>query len=375
MSLQIIGMGTAQPEHRMSQPQAVQLAERVCQLSHRQSRMVKTLYKRSGVENRHTVLPHEVAIELSRNGVGHAHNSNNGSPRLGPTTSQRMSFYQDHAPALAVGALRGALAESDVHPGSITHLVTVTCTGFAAPGVDVDLIRQLDLPATTARVQVGFMGCHGAVNGLRVAQAIADSDPNARVALCAVECCSLHYRFAWDDDGFIANALFADGAAALVGVPDSAAGRTAGESTGASQRSLRLAATGSCLIPDSLDDMSWRIGDHGFEMRLSASVPRLIEENLRPWIVDWLKSHDVRLEEVQSWAIHPGGPRILDAVESSLGLSAAETALSRDVLSRYGNMSSPTILFILGQMRSRFRGPCVALGFGPGLVAEAALFR
>jgi predicted naringenin-chalcone synthase len=210
------------------------------------------------------------------------------------------------------------------------------------------------------------MGCHGALNGLRVANAFTTADPLARVLLCAVELCSLHYYYGSAADKLIANAIFADGAAAMVGCQSVPA---------ASLQPWSLAASGSCLIPDSVADMSWTVGDHGFEMTLSRRVPGLIARHLRPWLEEWLSACGLSLAEVKSWAIHPGGPKILSAVEDSLELSAAALAPSRRVFAEYGNMSSPTVLFILQQLRLQNAArPCVAIGFGPGLVAEAALF-
>ncbi|MBL9084713.1 MAG: type III polyketide synthase, partial [Planctomycetaceae bacterium] len=139
---------------------------------------------------------------------------------------------------------------------------------------------------------------------------------------------------------------------------------------------LKVAATGSCYIPDSGDAMSWNIGDNGFEMYLSPRVPDLIMQNLRPWFETWLGEQGLKIEDIGSWAVHPGGPRVLTAVEDSLGLDRTHTATSREVLAECGNMSSPTVLFILQRLRAAgAKMPCVALGFGPGLAAEAALFR
>jgi predicted naringenin-chalcone synthase len=210
------------------------------------------------------------------------------------------------------------------------------------------------------------MGCHGAVNGLRVADAFAGSDPSARVLLCAVELCSLHYFYGWDPAKVIANALFADGAAAVVGGPSAAAPPDA----------WAVAGTASRLLPDSADAMTWTVGDHGFEMTLSKRVPRLIAAHVRPWLEGWLAGHGLTTTAVASWALHPGGPRILEAVEEGLNLPRVAAAVSREVFAECGNMSSPTLLFILDQLRAAGAPrPCVALGFGPGLVAEAVLFR
>ena len=182
--------------------------------------------------------------------------------------------------------------------------------------------------------------------------------------LCAVELCSLHMRYGWDPDRVVANALFADGAAAVV----------AASLLGGARNAWNVKATGSCLIPDSSNAMSWDIGDHGFEMSLSPRVPDLIAEHLRPWIEQWLARQGLSLRSVGSWAIHPGGPRILSAAEKALELPPDATEVSREVLAECGNMSSPTVLFILERLRNRNAlRPCIALAFGPGLVVEAVL--
>jgi prepilin-type processing-associated H-X9-DG protein len=177
--------------------------------------------------------------------------------------------------------------------------------------------------------------------------------------------CVLHYFYGWDPEKMVANALFADGSAAVAGAPAAAAPADA----------WRVAATGSCYLPDSANDMTWTVGDHGFEMTLSKRVPGLIARHLRPWLEGWLGKNGLALGDVASWAIHPGGPRILVAVEEALGLSREQTNTGLEVLADDGNMSSPTVLFILDRLRTRKAPrPCVAIGFGPGLVAEATLF-
>src|SRR5262249_14761321 len=175
-----------------------------------------------------------------------------------------------------------------------------------------------------------------------------------------------HYHYRWDPQKMVANALFADGAAAVVGVPEEVATASA----------WRIAATGSCVIPDSEDAMTWTISDHNFEMTLSKRVPDLVARHLRPWLTQWLAEQKLDLRHIPSWAVHPGGPRILAAVEESLELRPDALEDSKAVLAECGNMSSPTLLFILDRLRRRNAPrPCVALGFGPGLVAEAVLLR
>jgi len=283
-----------------------------------------------------------------------------------------MQRYAREALPLALSASRGAFAEDGIAPRDVTHLVTVSCSGFDAPGVDIALIKQLGLPATVGRLNVGFMGCHGALNGLRAAQSIGAAEPSAVVLLCAVELCSLHYQYGADPEQLVANAIFADGAAALVGRAE----RAQRPEQAPVKDGWSLVSCGSCLIPETEDAMTWRVGDHGFEMTLSARVPSLIEQHLRPWLVDWLGQSGRTLEEIRSWAVHPGGPRILTSVVSALGLPREATAVSEQVLAECGNMSSPTVLFVLDRLRRQAApGPTVALAFGPGLVAEAALIE
>jgi predicted naringenin-chalcone synthase len=284
---------------------------------------------------------------------------------ISPGTRARMQAYESAAGTLACGAAQAALLDAAIAPDRVTHLVTVSCSGFYAPGFDIALFKQLPLRSDVSRTHVGFMGCHAALNGLRVARAFLDADSSACVLMCALELCSLHHQYSADADQIVANSLFGDGAAALV-----CTGRDTRRSA-----PYRLIASGSTLIDKTLDAMSWRIGDHGFEMTLSQHVPELIAQHLRPWLDDWLAQHSLDIARVGSWAVHPGGPRILSAVGEATGLSRETLAPSYQVLASHGNMSSPTVLFILDQLRRDGAArPCVALAFGPGLAVEAAIF-
>lgn len=358
-------MGTALPPTKLSNADAERVARAMCCSSPEHADLIAVLYRQAGIDSRHILFDDAVVRDVL-DGTRHT-----GSPFLpagadnpGPSTAVRMKAYEEHALPLALRAAEAALADGNVDPASITHVVTVSCTGFKAPGVDVGLMKRLGLRPTTERTHVGFMGCHGALNGLRVARAYADADPAARVLVCAVELCSLHYHYGWNPKRMVANALFADGAAAVVG----------GHSDDVDR--WRLTATGSCLFPDSEAAMTWHVGDHGFDMTLSTRVPNLISANLRPWLERWLRSHGLTIDAVASWAVHPGGPRVLTDVERALGIWPSMTDVSREVLGECGNMSSPTVLFLLDRLRRHAAPrPCVAIGFGPGLVAEAALFR
>jgi predicted naringenin-chalcone synthase len=180
-----------------------------------------------------------------------------------------------------------------------------------------------------------------------------------------MELSSLHYYYTWNPKRMVGNALFGDGAAALA----------AGCDKDYPNERWRLVASGSCLFPDSEQALTWSIGNHGFDMTLSTRVPGLIAAHLGPWLKDWLAELGFTIPRIGSWAIHPGGPRILNSIEESLGLARGTAAASRNILHEFGNMSSPTILFILDCLRRRAAPlPCVALGFGPGMVVEGMLF-
>lgn len=360
MPLTLHGIGTAVPPRGVSLEESIALAERVSAAGHGQAALLRRIHQRTRVRSRGSVLLDGEADQcpirerLAFYGDG------------SPGTAARMRAFHDHAGTLALEACRGALEESGLRPELISHLVTVSCTGFQAPGVDLFLIEQLALRPGVQRTHVGFMGCHGALNGLRVARAYAEADPQAVVLLCAVELCSLHMHYGWDPEKVVANALFADGAAAVVA-------SAAAPSPGAA---LVLQASGSTVIPGTAELMHWQIGDHGFSMGLSPQVPEVVAAALNPWLRDWLAGQQVDPEGIRSWALHPGGPRILSACAEALGLDERQLAVSRTVLQEHGNMSSATVLFILERLRhSAAAGPCLALAFGPGLCAEAALFE
>jgi predicted naringenin-chalcone synthase len=364
MSLAIASIGTAVPEHHGDQELALSIAQAMCAETEKHDRALRAIYRRSGVRKRHTVLN-----EMS-NGTSADNDMfsipTRGSGDRGPTTLQRMQRYEKEIPSLAIRAAREALELADISANSLTHLITVSCTGFSAPGFDFSLINELALSPHVARTHVGYMGCHAALNGLRVARAFLAADNSARVLMCAAELCTLHLYYGWDAEKVIANALFADGAAALVAMP----------ADRAAPQAWRVVDNGSTVLENSGDFMSWRIGNHGFEMTLSTDLPNLIQQKLRPWLDGWLDGHGLSIEDIGSWAIHPGGPRIVSSAAAAADLQPESIATSQEVLAQFGNMSSPTILFILRRLCELDAArPCVALAFGPGITVEAALIR
>ena len=357
MPATIVGIGTALPTHRINQSDSAEIARAFSCETKEQDRVFSAIFRLSGVESRYSV------ILGSSDGVLTDRQSFYGQEN--PTTHERMLQYEAHAGPLAAQAARGALEEAAIEPQRLTHLVTVSCSGFSAPGVDHALIRRLGLSPEIERTHVGFMGCHGLLNGLRVARAFVEADVSACVLLCAVELCSLHFQYGWDAERMVANALFADGAAAMV---------LQSATTRPYRAAYTVLASGSTLLPDCEEAMTWRIGDSGFTMTLSQRVPELIGRHVRPWLSSWLARHELSIDSVGSWAVHPGGPRILSVFGEAAGLDRSALSPSFGVLADYGNMSSATIAFVLQRLReARAPRPCVALGFGPGLAVEAAL--
>jgi len=358
MGFTVRAIGSAVPDQSVTLEEAVSLAAEVVPAS--EHRKVVTIYRGSGVEKRHSVLLRE-RDDPAEAPAWNLYPTTSDARDLGPRTSERMRAYEDHAGSLAAEAITKSLAASGFAPSDVSHLILVTCSGFVSPGIDIELIGSIGLRRTLERVQIGFMGCHGALNGLRVAEGLVAARPGAVVVLCSIELCSLHYQYTWDLPTTVANALFADGSAALVGTD-------AGDG-------WKLKAAGTVVVPDTEHLMSWRIGDHGFVMGLSSAVPRMIEASLRPWLDDWLTDQGYAFSDIGSWAIHPGGPSIIKNVQRALDLDDDALATSLSVLQELGNMSSSTILFIIERLIANDAPlPCVAMAFGPGLTVEAVLF-
>ena len=383
----IAGVAVATPQHSIGQEQSAALAVSL-QISGRYSRALPALYRQTGVRRRGSVLlERTVEAATERSGEADEHCGPSGCQSFyrvsdaaapgGPGTAARMLAYEQHAGELACETAEAALSIAGVAARQVTHLITVSCSGFAAPGLDVRVIQRLGLQEGVLRTNVGFMGCHGAINGLRVAAASCGSDPRAIVLLNATELCSLHQQYGDDPQQLVANALFADGSASVVLRPPR---RHHGSATpGIARRrhvGWRVVDSASRVLPDTQDLMSWKIGDNGFRMTLSPRVPDLIRSVLRGWVDRWLARSGIGISDVSHWLIHPGGPRIVEACGEALGLPPEATAPSLEVLAQHGNMSSPTVLFLLERLvRANASGYAAMLAFGPGLCIEAALLR
>jgi predicted naringenin-chalcone synthase len=274
-----------------------------------------------------------------------------------PDTSARMRKFEAHAPDLAVAAAEKLL--QGVDRKSITHVVVTSCTGLSAPGIDLELIERCGLPPTAERTMVGFMGCYAAINALKLARHIVRSQPDARVLAVNLELCSLHLHETQDIEEILSFLLFADGCAAAL---------VSADPVGVKIESFRAA-----LVPDTRSLIRWNIRNQGFDMVLSGGVPGAIRTALTASRDDILGGAN----DIDLWAVHPGGRSVLDAVEQAFGLAPTALEASRSVLNDFGNMSSSTVMFVLDRlMRSAQPGMrgC-AMSFGPGLVAETMMFR
>jgi predicted naringenin-chalcone synthase len=280
-----------------------------------------------------------------------------------PGTAARMQLYEVQALELALRAIDALNIEDE--RSRITHLVVASCTGFTAPGLDLQLSQQLGLRVDVARTLIGFMGCSAAVPALRLAQQTVQSDPAARVLVVNLELCSLHLQETAEIETVLSFLLFGDGCSAAL---------VTGEPSGIVLRDFRTA-----VVPDSQDLITWQIGDQGFRMHLSGKVPARIAQALR---ADLERKDDGGLlrgagaAAVDLWAVHGGGRTVLDAVEIGLHLEPRALRYARAVLHDYGNMSSATIMFVLARMladgAANSRG--FAMAFGPGMVAETFRF-
>lgn len=324
-------------------------------------RKIRVLYRASGIEHRHGVVSPE-------KGDGDGLYRRAGRPHT-PGTAERMAAYATLAPPLVLAAVADLEARVGLDAiRAVDHLVVATCTGFVAPGLDVRLARDLGLRADLGRTVVGFQGCHGGLAALRIAGELARARPGMRCLVVAVELSSLHLQDDPGDDDLRAGAIFADGAAAVL---------VTGEEPDAAPPLARLGRAVTLLRPDETGAMSWQIGDTGFTLRLSARLPGLIDTDAARACAEALAIEPRTFRELAFHAVHPGGVTILDAVMGALGLPDGALDVSRDVLRRFGNMSSATVFFVLREHLER-NGvdadvPGIAMAFGPGLTIEAVL--
>jgi alpha-pyrone synthase len=360
----ITSVGTASPPFRFDQMRIAEFMANALQLDERGRRRLRALYRTTRIQQRYSVLP-DYGQEMGQ----FSFYPNTPDLEPFPTVSLRMDQYRQHAVGLAERAIRDCLSRRQVPLSDITHLITVSCTGMYAPGPDIELIERLGLRTSTHRMAINFMGCYGAFNGMKVATALVQADPAAKVLLVCTELCTIHFQKKHEEDHLLANALFADGSAALLMEGTQPAVAPA----------LEVARFACEVLPEGQDDMAWHISDFGFEMKLTPRVPNVLKTGIRQVLERLLAAQGIRREDVGLYAIHPGGRRILEVIEEVLGLCACDNAAAYEVLRDYGNMSSVTVLFVLKRVWERNQqqhGAWIfSSAFGPGLTAETALLR
>jgi alpha-pyrone synthase len=341
-------IATAVPQHDVH-AKFMDFVPRMLSDSRRQ-RLLRRMGERAQIDHRYSVLaPHPDPEQMYEG----------GQYRLGEfaDTAARMAVFERHAPALVARAVEGLGLTAAETP---THVIVTTCTGQYAPGVDIDIVRRLGLDTSVERTVIGFMGCYAAINGLKLARHLVRSDPRAKVLAVNIETCTLHLQETDDLEALLSFMVFADGCAATL---------VSAEPTG-----TEILGFHSGIIPETEDQILWKVGQRGFDIRLSGAVPASIGKGLPMLIEDARRRFG---SEIALWAVHPGGRTILDAVEQALELDTEALTASREVLRKYGNMSSATVMFALDEA---LRGadadvPGIAMAFGPGLTAETMAFR
>jgi len=362
MSVYIHSIATANPPYKYEQSQVRDFVKEQLPAGSMAQRITHRVYTSSGIETRYSAIP-----DLFEKYDGESFFRKDSEQKLQtPDTKFRNDWYIRHSKPLFTEVCKNALEESEFSTKDITHLITVSCTGFYAPGPDYFIVRELGLNVSVQRYHLGFMGCYAAFPAMRLAKSICESQPDAVVLIADLELCSIHLQFKEDSDSIISGSVFADGAAGMV------------ISSRKPQLGIEILALETSLTNSEEQDMAWTIGNTGFDMVLSAYVPRIIEAELGSLINPFLEKHKLSKADLDTWAVHPGGKSILQKTEQSLGINAEQLKFSYSILNEFRNMSSATILFILEKIlndQSIQNSTFPALAFGPGLTVEFGLLK
>lgn len=356
----IISIGTAVPEYQSTQSTIFDFMHKEYQDTNA-SRKLNVLFHQSAIKSRHSAVP-DFSDTDERSLFPLTHEL--------PLVAERIDVYKQKALPLAVKSVENSFKniQSSAAEFGITHLITVTCTGIYAPGLDAELIDALNLSPDTFRTPLNFLGCNAAFPAMRVADSIVKSEVDARVLIVCVELCTLHFQPKSNSDNLLSNTIFGDGAAAVIMVSESLA-------VDHSLKGFSLTGFYPLLLKRGKDLMGWNITSVNFEMILGAGVPEFLGEELDRLMIAVAEKLELTVENIHHWAVHPGGKKILDTIVRGLQLNNNELRHSYDVLSNYGNMSSPTILFVLNEIfkSNPKSGEIVfAVGFGPGISIETA---
>jgi alpha-pyrone synthase len=320
------------------------------------SKKTNFLLEKTKISNRYSCIP-------DFDGKEHELFTNNNYE---PSVEKRMEVYKAKILPLAAKSIEALLNKNKIEPSEITHLITVSCTGLFAPGLEFLVAEYFELQHTE-KIALNFLGCYAAIKALKHANYIAQANPEACILIVAAELCSIHFSPSITDEDIVANLLFADGAAAAIICSDNS-------QMIKNKLVLNIDNIGSACIPHSADLMTWDISSSAFKMYLNKHLVQAIKSNIEPVVNGFLKE---RSSEIDYWAIHPGGVKIVEGVQESLQLDERQVEDSMYILKNYGNMSSPTILFILHRILLNIRSAehrhgksIFACAFGPGLTVE-----
>ena len=359
----IIAVGTAVPDYGSRQETILAFMQHAYN-EPVASRKLNMLFMQSGIRTRYSVVP-----DFLNHGNEVLFKSEEAKPDIGKRTFE----FKQHAITLAVGAIEQAChkVNRSIKKMGVTHLITVTCTGLHAPGLDAGLIEALDLPPDIFHTSLNFLGCNAAFPALKIADSIVKSDAGARVLVVCVELCTLHFQPKNNSDNLLSNTIFGDGAAAVLMVS---------ENTPEFENCSGLVVRNfySSLLINGKDLMGWNLTPLNFEMILNAGLPRFLGDELNLLKEKIASAFKIRFSEVDHWAVHPGGKRVLDEVKQQLQFENGELEHSYHVLQNYGNMSSPTVLFVLAEILNnsiRQNDTVLCMGFGPGISVDTALLQ
>jgi predicted naringenin-chalcone synthase len=354
----LVSIGTAVPVYRHQQKDILDFMQRVYALDENDKRKLKFLYRQGGIDTRYSVIP-DYSLPAAQWEFYSPTENLEPFPRL----EQRMKWYQREAAGLSLQAIKKCIEK--IPAKKITHLITVSCTGMSAPGLDLELLELLQLPATTFRTSVNFMGCYAAIQALKIADAFCKVDKDANVLIVCTELCTLHFQKENTVDNITSSMLFSDGAAAVMVSGD------------INQEGLNIDNFYSLVAVNGKQDMAWELSSKGFQMTLSSYVADMIEENFDELVQNALSTARMKKENITHWCIHPGGKKILEAVHKSLGFTNGQLQPCYDILRDYGNMSSPTVLFVLekimNDLDSKESSKIFSAAFGPGLTMETLI--
>lgn len=325
-------------------------------------RKISLLYERSGIKTRYSVIP-DYSVPLTERLFYPA----SADLEPFPNIDQRMALYHEHATRLSLDAVNDA-RNGEWDMTEVTCLITVSCTGMSAPGLDILLMEALNLPSNIQRSSVNFMGCYAAIHALKMADNICKNDKNARVLIVCTELCTIHFQKDCEMDSIASGLLFADGSAAVLVSGDDHP----------SKNSLVIGSFYSEVALHGQKDMAWHVSGKGFLMRLSAYIPQLLQAGVGPLLEKALAAGHYSRSEITGWAIHPGGRKILETIGRELELTKDDLASCFKVLSDYGNMSSPTILFVLKDIITQpgtHDKKIFGAAFGPGLTMETVILE